>query len=148
MEAKLMRNKNFIIIASVLIIALFFTFSCKGGGEESTVTEEEQNVEAVQDVKEEVSQTEKMNDDLFVEITAQVIYIGYKYGSNDPKKASDPKNLLKRSEDIEKMCNRLGVTLDEYSAYRDKLEDGDFTHFRELIVKANARESELRKGEK
>ena len=112
------------------------------------MTEAEQKVEAAQEVKEEVSQTGKMNDDFFVEITAQVIYIGYKYGSDDPKKASDPKNLLKRSEDIEKMCNQLGVTLDEYSAYRDKLEDDNFSHYKELLVKANAREDELRKGEK
>jgi|GEM_PF-2446437 len=143
-----MRSKNFIIIASVLIIALFFTFSCKGGGEESTVTEAEQKVEAAQEVKEEVNQTGKMNDDLFVEITAQMIYIGHKYGSDDPERAGDPKNLLKMNEDIEKMCNQLGVTLDEYDAYKNKLEDENFSHYRELFVKVNAREYELRKGEK
>lgn len=148
MEVKLMRSKNFIIIASVLIIALFFTFSCKGGGEESTVTEAEQKVEAEQEVKEEVKQTGKMNDDLFVEITAQVIYIGHKYGSDDPKRAGDPKNILKKNEDIKKMCHQLGVTFDEYYAYRDKLEDENFSHYRELLVKANTREYELRKGEK
>ena len=84
----------------------------------------------------------------FRQLTSWNKNIGYKYGSDDPKRANDPKNFLKMREDIEKMCNQLGVTLDEYSAYRDKLEDGDFTHYRELLVKANARASELRKGEK
>jgi len=143
-----MRSKNFIIIASVLIIALFFTFSCKGGGEESTVTEAEQKVEAAQEVKEEAIQTGKMNDDLFVEITAQTMYIGHKYGLDDPKRAGETKNLLKMTEDIEKLYKQFGVTEKEYDAYKDKLEEENFNHYRELLVKANDREYELRKGEK
>jgi hypothetical protein len=51
-------------------------------------------------------------------------------------------------EEIENICKKSGVTSEELGIYTDKLEAENFEHYRELIMKANDRAEELKKGSK
>jgi hypothetical protein len=139
-----MKGKYLVSMTVILVVAVFLAVSCGGGDEKAGLPDTEQGIEATQEVK----STGKMNDDLAVELMAYQIYLHHKYIGSDPKKAGDPANLAKMVEEIENICKKSGVTSEELGIYTDKLEAENFEHYRELIMKANDRAEELKKGSK
>ena len=139
-----MKVRYYAGMAVVFAVALFFTVGCGGGKEKPKLPEAEQKVDTTQEVR----STGNMNDDLFIEISAYQIYLHHKYIGSDPKRAGDPANLAKMVEELKNVCKKHGVTTDEFGNYYDKLETGNFERYRELLMKANDRAEELKKGSK
>jgi len=117
----------------------------KAPAEEAEVTIEEEKVPA-----KEVS-TGKMNDDIWVEIMAQNMYITVKYASEAEKvktTAGQLKLAEKMGKEIEAAYKKFGVTGDEYSAYYDKQVEGNPEHYMKLMERISKRVEELEKAGK
>jgi len=117
----------------------------KAPAEEVEVTTEEAKAPA-----KEVS-TGKMNDDIYVEIMAQNMYITVKYASEAEKvktTAGQLKLAEKMGKEMEAVYKKFGVTEDEYSAYYDKRVEGNPEHYMKLMERISKRVEELEKAGK
>jgi len=109
----------FAVIFTVALILLNAP-GCKKSGTDATLDELEQaQLEAEQQAEEAAKQAEtkpapapRMNDDVYVEITARSALIRDKYKDN-PNQAE---------KDIEALYEKFGVTFKEYKTFQDKLD--------------------------
>lgn len=115
--------KNSTAFLMIVYIALIFVAApgCKKKGNEVTLDDlEQEQAQAEKDAEEEAAkkaQTKpapapRVNDDVYVEITARSALIRDKY-KDDPNQAE---------KDIEALYEKFGVTFTEYKAFQDKLD--------------------------
>jgi len=161
----------FVVIVVVVVVGIRFATRALTGERIGRITEKaiERVVEKAQELEEKAPAEEaevtpeetkapakevsmgKMNDDIYVEIMAQNMYITAKYASEAEKVKTTAGHLKlteKMGKEIEAVYEKFGVTEDEYSAYNEKLTEGSPEHYMKLMERISKRVEELEKAGK
>ncbi|MFO7891600.1 MAG: hypothetical protein R6V04_14825 [bacterium] len=136
--------KNFLLVLCVITVTMlcFLFVSCAGdsdkeAGEETT---KEEVIEATEPA-------EEMTDDIYVEITAQQMYLNSIFAEKQEEGMSQEKALKYATELNEKMSELYkehGVTEKAFSEYSDKLME-DYESYGAIMERVNKRVEELKK---
>jgi predicted RND superfamily exporter protein len=141
-----MKSKITTMMVVLVAIALVVAIGCGKKEEKAKALKTEPETQAVEKAKQLPKSTGKMNDDIFVEITAQHMYLSGKLDPN-AEPATYAKQLAEIAEEMEKLYKKFGVTEDEYNDYVEKVTE-DPTRSMKLLERVTKRAEELQKAGK
>ena len=120
-----MKIKAYLKVAIMLFAITLFFAGCSSESQKDNGTSEVKDNEKIEESSTENVTVGELTDDVYVEISAQVMYISSKYANEVEKTKTTAGQIAlseKMSKEVEEVFKKHGITQDNLNDYSEKFE--------------------------